>query len=152
MEDDSRLTEYRTPPRTRFVPVLIMAEGFPVNPITSAAIEARLRRAGILQRPLIAPLHVIDRDERSPVEGLVEHDGRSFAEILAGHEKGSFHRMSLRDWLLVEERVKPKRPSRLEEPFGRAWQPVLSAVRGEDRSDGGCERANDTDATVGQPG
>ena len=134
--DESRLTGYRPSPRSRFVPVLVMAEGFPVNPITSLAIEGRLKKSGILQGPKIAPLHVIDRDELSMVEGLAEYRGASFEEVLARHEHAAFRRMSLSDWLLVEEHAQVERPSRLKEPYERAWEPVKRVLRTKDENGG----------------
>ncbi len=136
MRDESRLTGYPPSPRSRFVPVLVMAEGFPVNPITSLAIEERLKKADILQGPKIAPLHVIDRDELSMVEGLAEHQGASFDDILARHERAAFRRMGLRDWLLVEEHVQVERPSRLHESYDRAWAPVMKAIRTDGQNGG----------------
>lgn len=125
--DESRLTGRPALSRTRFVPVLVMAEGFPVNPITTSVIRERLAKAGLLRGPRIAPLHVIDREELSFVEGLVA-TGVSFADLLRRHEQGAFRQMSLRDWLVVEAHLNSERPKRLDGPFERAWQPVLRAI------------------------
>lgn len=126
--NETRLTAARTRYQRHFVPLIVMAEGFPVNPITTALLRDRLKRASILQQPDIARLHLIDNEELSMLEAFASQ-GHSMLQLLLDHEGASLERMALRDYLLVERGFDPKsRPDRLNGPFNRAWRPVFNAL------------------------
>jgi len=114
--------------RRAYVPLLIMAEGFPVNPVTSALLQARLSTAKVLQGPRIGPLHLIDLEELSMVEALAEQ-GHSLLELLQQHEQGGYKWMSLKDFVLLEAKLKPGPASRLKPFFDGAWHPILDVLR-----------------------
>jgi hypothetical protein len=127
-KDPSRLTGSEVGQSTTFVPLLVMAEGFPVNPATSALLNFRLHEAGILQERDCTPLHVISNEELSLIEALVE-EGHALLTLLRRHTEGSLKSMSLRDFLAAEARLTPaERPRRLQGPFERAWAPVFRAI------------------------
>ena len=100
--DESRLTRVPRAVRRRYVAVLVVTEGFPLNPMTYMAIEERLRDNGLLADPLIGPLHILDQEELEIVEGVAETHGRSILQLLEAHEKGNLFRMPFKDWLLRE--------------------------------------------------
>ena len=132
MEDEKRLTLHAPAARRKYVPVLVVTEGFPVNPMTIAVINARLERKGLLQNPRIGPLHILDLEELYMVEGLTHGGGPSLLELLEEHERASLSRMSFKDWLLMEKRVQPPRSPRINRPFNRAWAPAIRSLTGED--------------------
>lgn len=68
--DESRLTGTPSVAGRRFVPVLVLTEGFPVNPMTYEAIEGRLRGAGLLRGPRVGPLHILDQEELEPTNAI----------------------------------------------------------------------------------
>jgi hypothetical protein len=125
--DDTRLTGRLAAGGRRFVPLLVMAEGFPVNAATTTALRAQLAAKGILAAPDIAPLHVIDAEELAMAESLVEQ-GTSLLDLLDGHARGNFRAMSLRDYILVERKATPGLPKRLQDAYERAWAPIFAAV------------------------
>jgi hypothetical protein len=112
----------------RFVPVLVMAEGFPVNAATTTSLSAHLQTQGILAAPDVGPLHVLDAQDLAMAESL-SATGVSFLELLSDHEQSAFRRMSLGDYILVERGVQPALPERMEGPYDRAWRPIFDAVR-----------------------
>ncbi|WP_142141914.1 hypothetical protein [Streptomyces sp. SLBN-31] len=107
-----------------FYPVVVASEGFPVNPITSSMIEEMLRRENLLQGPGVAPVQVVDIAELEIVEGVQEQGGPSFVDLLERKGKSGLWRASLRDYILVELRLAPKRPERLD----RLWQGLFNRV------------------------
>jgi hypothetical protein len=127
-EAESKLTGAPPRPGRRFIPLLVMAEGFPVNPVTVTVLQARLEKAGALQANDVGPLHLIDNEELSILEAL-SAEGHSLLDLLLGHETSNLERMALRDYLLVERRLSPRRPERLEDSFKRAWEPILRLVK-----------------------
>ena len=132
IEDEGRLTGRAALPRRRYVAVLVVTEGFPVNPMTVTAIAERLSRKGLLEDPRIGPLHVLDQEELYMIEGLTHAGGASMLELLEEHERASLFRMAFKDWLLMEKRVRPPRSPRVSKPFNRAWAPAIRSLTGED--------------------
>jgi hypothetical protein len=61
--DETRLTGFPAVPGRKYIPVLVVTEGFPVNPMTSRAIAARLKKAGLLQGPGVVPLRILDQQD-----------------------------------------------------------------------------------------
>jgi hypothetical protein len=72
IDDESRLTGDQPQPRRRYVPVLLATEGFPTNPMTMTAVHERLAARGLLADPPVGPLHVVDQEEMTMVEAIVE--------------------------------------------------------------------------------
>ncbi|MFF3710334.1 hypothetical protein [Streptomyces phaeochromogenes] len=107
-----------------FYPVIVASEGFPVNPVTSSIIEEMLRHENLLQGPGVAPVQIVDIAELEIVEGVQEQGGLSFVDVLEAKRKSGLFRASLRDYILVELRLAPKRPSRLE----RLWKGLFNRV------------------------
>ena len=139
-DDEDRLTGHPAASRRRYLALLVITEGFPVNPMTTIAIESRLRSRGLLTDPRIGPLHILDQEELNLVEAIAERGGPSLLDLLEEHEQGSFRRSAFKDWLLVEKQVEPERPVRIREPYERAWAPVLQAMRRAAGSDEAGDR------------
>jgi hypothetical protein len=58
----SQLTGRPKAPDRKIYPVILVAYGFPVNPLTMAEIHERVTRAGLLQGPYVGRLEIIDLD------------------------------------------------------------------------------------------
>jgi hypothetical protein len=108
--DASRLTGARAYPHPRFYPVLIMAEGFPVNPISVTLLRERLAAAGVLQQPDTAQLEVLDLEELEMVESIqISGGGPSLLDLLIGHEaSGTMRNVGLREYILLVLRIQPE--------------------------------------------
>jgi hypothetical protein len=126
--NETRLTG-KPAQRREFVPLLVMAEGFPVNPATITLINSRLQRATVLQAKDVGPLHVTDIEELAILESIALQ-GRSLLDVLRAHERGALQRTSLKDFVLRELRTHViETPERLRGPFERAWDPIIRAVQ-----------------------
>lgn len=112
-----------------FYPVIVASEGFPFNPITSSMIEDLLRTENLLQGPGVAPVQVVDIAELEIAEGVQESGGPSFIDLLSGKMDAGLWRASLRDYILVELRLAPKRPARLEELWKGLFNRVIEKVK-----------------------
>ncbi len=132
--DEQALTHAPRSRAKRFHPMLVMAEGFPVNPATLAILRHQLALEGILQGADVAPLTLVDNDELSMLEAQVD-TGKTLVELLNSYQTGYLRNMGVRDHLLVELRVDGrKRPARLDNPFHEAWTPIFAAI-GEANTD-----------------
>lgn len=137
IEGESRLTGQRARQRRRYVAVLLMTEGFPANPMTMLAIRERVAARGLLRDPRIGPLHIVDQEEMTLVEGIVEGGGPDFLSLLEAHERSSLHDMGLGDYLVFEHgrAAGLSYARRLDAPFDAAWAPALQRL-GETQAGG----------------
>lgn len=100
--------------RRRFVPVLVIAEGVPLNPLTHVAVMRRLADAGRLVGVDVEDLHILDTEDLYVAEGVVETDRLGLNEVLDQHRRaGLMSRVDLRSWLAMEGRATVARPERL---------------------------------------
>jgi hypothetical protein len=103
-------------PRTagrRIYPVVLVAHGFPVNPITMSELHERVARAGLLQGSHVGRLEIIDLDEPEQVEALHESGGPSLARLLADKQTANLYRTALNQYLYFEPLARPDRQGRL---------------------------------------
>jgi hypothetical protein len=133
ISDESRLTGQPPLGRRRYVPVLVLTEGFPVNPMTTTAIRERLRAAGLFAEPRIGPLHIVDQEELDMAEAIAEDGGPSLLQLLEDHERSSLADSGFKNWLILDRGrgTGPRRPRRLEAVRNEAWQPALDRLRNQ---------------------
>jgi hypothetical protein len=157
--DPTRLTGSPTGTARRFFPLLVVAEGFPVNPISVELLRNRVRQRGWLTGADIAPLEVVDTVELEMLEGLAESGGPGLRDVLAGKAHATLFRNSVRGYLTRECRFNIARSQRLSELVDKAWEPAREALPpqaldvqrdaagGEASADGAregeCEQAGD---------
>jgi hypothetical protein len=79
----------------RLYPVVLVAHGFPVNPITMSELHERVARAGLLQGSHLGRLEIIDLDELEQIEALHESGGPSLASLLADKQTANLYRTAL---------------------------------------------------------
>jgi len=127
--DETRLTGAPAAPTQRFYPLLVVADGFPVNPITVEWLRQRVTLRGLLTGPDTAPLEIVDTVELEMLEGLAECGGPSLCDVLAGKEHAHLYRTSLRDYLIFEAGHVLSRPRRVDDLMDRAWQPARRAAQ-----------------------
>jgi hypothetical protein len=122
--DEEKLTGRPRPPGRRIFPVVLVAHGFPVNPLMMAEIHERVGRAGILRGTHVGRLEVIDLDELEQVEALHESGGPSLATLLADKQTANLYRTALNQYLFFERRVPLTRPDRQ----GRLGREVMERI------------------------
>jgi hypothetical protein len=72
-KDPQRLTGHVvTSRKTTFYPVLVLAEGFPVNPISLTIMRERVKAGGLLVGADTASLEILDTVEIEMIESLQE--------------------------------------------------------------------------------
>lgn len=97
-----------------FTPVLVIAEGVPINPLTHVTISARLTAAGRLAASDVGPLHILDTEDLYVAETVAETDRLGLNELLARHRRaGLMRRVDLRSWLMLTQPPKKVRAERL---------------------------------------
>ena len=127
--EESALTGAPAIPGRRFHPLLVVAEGFPVNPVSTELLRQRVRHRGLLTGADVAPLEVVDTVELAMLQALTEQGGPSMRDVLAGKERAVFYRASVRDYLLRECAYQPRRATRVAELMHRALGVALDALR-----------------------
>jgi hypothetical protein len=127
--EERKLTGARPAAVRRFYPLLVVTDGFPMNPMSTEQLRKRVADEGLLTGNDVAPLEVVDIVELEMLEGLTERGGPSLRDILAGKEKGMFFRSSVRDYVLVERGLNPAHSQRVSTLLGKAMDPALDALR-----------------------
>lgn len=129
--NESRLTGHPAVARTRYLPVLIATEGFPVNPMTMTAIKERISAAGRFADPRIGPLRIIDQEGLDMAEAIVEKGEATLLSLLEDHAASTLADNGLKDWLVLGRGrgVGPGGPQRMEPHQRAAWRPVEERVR-----------------------
>jgi hypothetical protein len=122
--DEEKLTGRPRTPGRRIYPVVLVAHGFPVNPITVSELHERVARAGLLQGVHVGRLEIIDLDELEQVEALHESGGPALATLLADKQTANLHRTALNQYLNFERRVPLTRPDRQ----GRLGREVMERI------------------------
>jgi hypothetical protein len=122
--DEEKLTGRPRTAERRIYPVVLVAHGFPVNPITMSELHERVARAGLLQGAHLGRLEIIDLDELEQVEALHESGGASLATLLADKQTANLYRTALNQYLYFERRVPLVRPDRQ----GRLGREVMEGI------------------------
>jgi hypothetical protein len=127
VQDEARLTGAPPVRGRRFVPVLVIADGFPVNPMTTDLIERELRSRNLLMSPLVGRLRIIDQEELEMIESLTEDGTASLLGLLDRWAHSALSGMDMRTWMLAG-RYHPGTPMRLEDTFTRAFRPIATIL------------------------
>jgi hypothetical protein len=111
--EERKLTGARSVPVRRFFPLLVVADGFPMNPLSTELLRQRVKQRGLLAGDDVAPLEVVDTIELEMLEGVTQQGGPSMRDVLAAKARSHFFRTSMRDFLVVESGLQPNRPRRV---------------------------------------
>jgi hypothetical protein len=128
--NQTALTGKPAHPNPRFYPVLVVADGFPVNPISLTLLREKLQAAGVLQQHDTAPLEVLDLEELEIVEILAGGAGPSLRDLVAGHEKAGMANAALREYILVERRLDPRHGDKEHDAMDRMIKWALGQAPG----------------------
>lgn len=128
-DEEAALTGVSSGLLRRFYPLLVVAEGFPVNPNTIEHLRQRVQARGLLAGPDVAPLEIVDTVELAMLEALAEQGGPGMRDVLAGKEKAAFFRMSVRDYLIHECRYRLRRSHRVDAQLQWALDLPLEALQ-----------------------
>lgn len=126
--DESALTGSPATVDRRYLPLLVLPEGFPVNPVTLTVIRERARARGLLQAPDTDPVEIVDIEELEMIEGIQEESGPSMLDILRGKQAGSLRTAAVRDHIFHVMRLEPSRPARQADLLHAALRPLADAL------------------------
>ena len=102
--------------RTRFYPLLVVTEDFPINPITLPILRDAVRTKNLLTELDMAPLEGL--------EWLSETGGKRIVDVMAAKSSGYLANASIRDFITLEMNEQPGRPRRLE----TLWTSIFDIV------------------------
>ncbi|AJE40455.1 hypothetical protein [Streptomyces nodosus] len=126
--DEAALTGTSAPAERRYLPLLVLPEGFPVNPVTLTVIRERARARGLLQAPDTDPVEIVDIEELEMIEGIQEESGPGMLDILRGKQSGGLRIAAVRDHIFHVMRLHPRRPARQSELLDAALKPLADAL------------------------
>ncbi|MFE6129523.1 hypothetical protein ACFQ6Q_14835 [Streptomyces sp. NPDC056437] len=126
--DEAALTGAPVVGDRRFLPLLVLPEGFPVNPITLTVIRERARRKGLFSKPDADQVEIIDIEELEMIEALQEASGPSLLDILRSKQSGSLRNAAVRDHLLHGMRLRPDAPARHAGLLDSALKPLVNVL------------------------
>ncbi|MEU4373597.1 hypothetical protein [Pseudonocardia alni] len=112
----------------RYFPVLVLTEGFPVNPITLTALRQRAHEAQLLQGDDVAELEVVDGVELEILEGT-DLGEPTVLDALDLKQHAALRRSNMRDFLMRERQVRSTTPDRVARLAGIAFDIALDATQ-----------------------
>ncbi|MFF1359204.1 hypothetical protein [Streptomyces sp. NPDC058297] len=95
--DEAALTSAPAGGGRRFLPLLVLPEGFPVNLVTLTVIRECAWAKGLFTKPDTDPVEIVDIEELEMIEALQESCGSSLLDILRSKQSGSLHNAVVRD-------------------------------------------------------
>lgn len=114
----------------RFHPVVVVSSASPCGPIFMTLLREGLAKEKLLQDSDIAPLEILELEDLEVAEGLADTGGPTLADILRGKENSGLRDMSLKDYVLLDLRLRPSRPKRVESTWRRWMDTAVQALRG----------------------
>lgn len=136
LRHEAALTGHESAQPPRIVPAVVVAGGYPLNPMTTAYIKERLKDEALLDDPRIDPIAIIDLGELEILEGISEA-GKTPAELLADWQSSALAETSFKNYVIrVFGSTVPYRPSRMKEKVFASFREVLDAIqlKAEDNS------------------
>jgi hypothetical protein len=127
-ENEQALTGQKPVEGRRFTPVLVVAEGFPVNPMSLAHLRKRTAAKGLLAAPDTDPLEVLDVEELEMVEALQGAGGPNLRDLLRAKQDSNFHHDSLRNYIIFQVNDQLRRPQRLDGLWEQVFKPTLERL------------------------
>jgi hypothetical protein len=116
-------------PGLELFPVVVAAEGYPVEPMSAAYIQGKLLEEDLLTDARFEPLAIIDFGELEMLEGLSER-GHLVPDIIRAWKTSPLAQMPLRNHLLaVFEHDVAMRPSRMTGQMDRTFDDVLERLQ-----------------------
>lgn len=111
----------------KIYPLVIMAEGFPTNPVVLTEIRRRAQEEQLLTGIETAPIEVFDLVELEILEGIVQEGGPSLPTLIDRKAESSFWADSFRNFVLASGYLKEPLPERVREGFS---VPLLRVAAG----------------------
>lgn len=115
-----------------FFPVIVLAEGFPINFIVMGIVRDELSRRGILQEPGIALVELMTLGDLDVIEAMAEHRGSTLPDLLRAKATSAFWSDSIKNFVLSQPPYDLKRCARVAAGFNRFFSYVKKAIESGD--------------------
>jgi hypothetical protein len=127
--DEQRLTGFPSTPGIRFVPVVVVGGGYPVNPLTRRYIGNQLRQEGLFANMSVERLCILDLEDVDMLEGLCE-GGRTPLELLAGWQASDMADLPLKSYVIqhVGGWGVSSRPSRMRDGVEQTFRQIVEVL------------------------
>jgi hypothetical protein len=125
-----RGSKHRFGSAPRFFPVLMLTEGYPVNPIILDRLRHVLKLENLLAGQDTAPIELIDTEDLEVIEAVALSGGPSIVDILTSKQLGGMRLAGVTDHMQRVLRLDPPRSPRAKD----AAEHVFSRVRAKMRS------------------
>jgi hypothetical protein len=126
---EQALTGVPAPAPRRFHPLLVVAEGLPINPASTYELRQRVEQRGLLAGADVAPLEVVDTNELGLLEALAEQGGPSLRDVLVDKERSALATSSVRDYLYHGRGDRSLRSDRVSALMNKAWDLALAVLQ-----------------------
>ena len=112
----------------RFFPTMLVAHGFPSNPLTIEAIREQLKAQDELQGEDVALVELMDLEELDLLDAVREQTGQNFVQVLRDKQNSPFFRSSISDFLYLDQQVDVPASARLDALFHESFRAALAAA------------------------
>lgn len=126
--NEYRLTGHPALVDKRFHPVLVMTEGYAVNPLINARLREVLRMKHLLSGRDTDLVEVIDLQTLELVESIGEAGGPSLLGLIREKRVSGMANASLWDYLVVERKYSGERSARLQASWAKPFDWALEAL------------------------
>lgn len=124
--EERRLTGVSSAIRRRYLPLLLLTEGFPVNPVSLTVIRERARARGLLQADDVLPVEVLDVEELEMIEALQEQSGTSLLSVILAKQASSLRLAAVRNHILCEQNLGTMQSERISRLWPRVFAPIAA--------------------------
>ncbi|MBM7820113.1 hypothetical protein JOE63_002590 [Cellulosimicrobium cellulans] len=118
----------------RFYPVLILTEGYPVNPFVLDRLREVLAAKNILCGRDTAAPEVIDLADLEAVESLATSGGPTLIDVIRSKQNGPLRNMDMTSHIRNALGLSPTRPERVKQAQDRVFGRVVAALPPQDAS------------------
>lgn len=129
--DEARLTGHRPIVPKRFYPILVLTEGYAVNPLVNLRLREVLRMKHLLSGKDTDLVEVIDLQTLELVESMAEAGGPSLIELIDEKRRSAMANAGLWDYMVVERQYSGERSARLQKSWAAPFDWAIGALRPE---------------------
>lgn len=113
----------------RIFPIVLMTEGFPINPLVLAELRARVAARALFEGINSAPVEVFDLVELEMLEAIAEVGGPSLPELLEEKSTSNYWSDSLRSYLISRPDLELIRARRLKDALNKSLLRIAMEIR-----------------------
>lgn len=129
--NEARLTGHLPIIPKRFYPILVLTEGYAVNPLVNLRLRQVLRMKHLLSGRDTDIVEVIDLQTLELVESMAEAGGPSLIELIDAKRRSAMANAGLWDYVVVEREYTGERSARLQKSWTAPFDWAIGALRPE---------------------